>query len=484
MKGSLSLAKEEAVSCLAGAKAQAVKALPHMPAARMAVELLEAAATLDRDAALALEAQTFGKVAKTQAASSLVAIFVNEQAVKKAARRFAKGAPSVAKAAVCGAGTMGGGIAYQSALSGVPIVMKDISQAALDLGMAEVQKLIAKTAAAGRLTQKKADEINGAISARLTYEGFEQADVIIEAVVEEPGIKRNVLREIEEHAKPGAILATNTSSLRIATLAESLRCQENFVGMHFFNPVPKMALVEVVRGPKTSTEAIAAVTGYAAAMGKTPIVVQDCPGFAVNRVLTPYLIAFLHLVEEGIDFREIDSAMEDFGWPMGPAYLIDVIGTDIAGHVVDFVSAGYAPRMDVPFETAIARLMRAGRLGQKNGRGFYKYTPDTSGRARKEIDEQTDRLLAGRKLASQSHISAQEITSRMMLPMIFEAARCVEEGVAATAGEADTCLILGLGMPRYLGGALKYADYLGLANVVSHAGKWAGISPIYRPSER
>jgi 3-hydroxyacyl-CoA dehydrogenase / enoyl-CoA hydratase / 3-hydroxybutyryl-CoA epimerase / enoyl-CoA isomerase len=484
MKQNLGLVKEDAASLLADARAQAAKVLPHLPAAHFAVKLLEKASGLERDAALALEAETFAKVAKTQAADSLVTIFVNEQAVKKTIRRYAKDAPPVRKAAVAGAGIMGGGIAYQSASRGVPIVMKDIAATALDLGMSEARKLLAKAVETGRLTQDKADAVIGSITPSLTYEGFDAADVVVEAVVENLAVKQAVLREIEALVSPNAILASNTSSLRIGTLAEALRRPENFLGMHFFNPVPKMPLVEVVRGAKTSARAIAAVTGYAAAMGKTPIVVEDCPGFAVNRSLTPCLIAFLRLVHDGAGFQEIDKAMEAFGWPMGPAYLIDVIGMDIAHHVIEIVSAGFAPRMDVPFETALEILLRDGRLGQKNGHGFYKYESGSKGRPRKDIDPDTERLLAAGQPNGKTSIGEEEITARMMLPLILEAARCVEDGIAASPGEVDMCLILGLGLPRHLGGALKYADYLGLKNVLARADSWADLGPIYRPSDR
>jgi 3-hydroxyacyl-CoA dehydrogenase / enoyl-CoA hydratase / 3-hydroxybutyryl-CoA epimerase / enoyl-CoA isomerase len=484
MNESLGLAKEESTTLLANAKAQAAKSLPHLPAAHFAVELLEKAAGLGRDAALALEAATFAKVAKTQAASSLVAIFVNEQGLKKTIRRTAKDVAPVRKAVVAGAGIMGGGIAYQSASRGVPVIMKDISSAALDLGMSEARKLLANSVEAGRLARDKANAIISSITPGLTYEGFEKADVVIEAVVEDLAVKQAVLREIEEVASPTAILASNTSSLRIGALAAGLRRPENFLGMHFFNPVHKMPLVEVVRGPKTSAQAIATVTTYAAAMGKMPIIVEDCPGFVVNRVLTPYFIAFLQLVRDGVDFKEIDKAMEAFGWPMGPAYLIDVIGLDISHHVVETVSAGFAPRMDVPFETAIEILLREGRLGQKNGRGFYKYESDSKGRPRKEIDPETERVLAAGQPNGKARIGEEEIALRMMLPLVLEAARCVEDGIAASAGDVDMCLILGLGLPRYLGGALKYADYLGLKNVVDRANNWAGLGPIYRPSEQ
>ena len=219
-------------------------------------------------------------------------------------------------------------------------------------------------------------------------------------------------------------------------------------------------------------------------MGKTPIVVEDCPGFVVNRVLTPYLIAFLRLVHDGADFVEIDKAMESFGWPMGPAYLIDVIGMDISQHVVEIVSAGFVPRMDVTFETAIELLLRAGCLGQKNGHGFYKYQTDAKGRPRKEIDPETDAFLRPGNPMARPALAEEDIVARMMLPLILEAARCVEDGIAASPGDVDMCLILGLGLPRYLGGALKYADYLGLKTVVESADKWESLGPIYRPSER
>ena len=403
--------------------------------------------------------------------------------MKKSIRNYAKDARPVQKAAVAGAGIMGGGIAYQSASRGVPIIMKDIAATALDHGMTEARKLVAKSVETGRLTQDKADAILGSITPSLTYEGFDKVDVVIEAIVEDVAVKHKVLREIEELTIPSTILASNTSSLQIGALAEALQRPENFLGMHFFNPVPKMPLVEVVRGPKTSPEAIASVTGYAAAMGKTPIVVEDCPGFVVNRILTPYLIAFLRLVHDGANFVEIDKAMESFGWPMGPAYLIDVIGMDISQHVVEIVSAGFAPRMDVTFETAIELLLRAGRLGQKNGHGFYKYQTDAKGRPRKEIDPETERLLAAGQPNGKTSFSEEDIVARMMLPLILEAARCVEDGIAASPGDVDMCLILGLGLPRYLGGALKYADYLGLKTVVESAGNRESLGPIYRPSE-
>jgi 3-hydroxyacyl-CoA dehydrogenase/enoyl-CoA hydratase/3-hydroxybutyryl-CoA epimerase/enoyl-CoA isomerase len=482
-RNALALEPDAVESLLAAAKAEAAKALPHYPAAHDAVALLQAAAGLDRDAALALEVERFARTAKSQAAASLVTIFINDQAVKKSAKTYAKAVRPVHKAAVIGAGVMGGGIAYQSALRGIPVLMKDISQASLDLGMAEARKLLGRQVDQGRLAQRKADAILASITPTLDYAGIETADVVVEAVLEEIAVKRRVFSEIENRVGEATILASNTSSLRIGDLAEGRARPERFVGMHFFNPVARMALVEVVRGPTTSEEALATVVGYATAMGKTPIVVADCPGFIVNRVLTPYLVAFLRLVHDGVHFTEIDAAMEDFGWPMGPAYLCDVIGMDISRHVVEIVSAGFPDRMNVGFPSAFEALLKADRLGQKNGHGFYHYERDTKGRPRKSVDPATDALLAEAQPHGRREATAADIVERMMLPLVLEAARCVEDAIAGTPGEVDMCLVLGLGLPRYLGGALKYADHLGPTHVVERCGYWAMLGPIYRPSE-
>ncbi len=481
---SVGLGEQNAGDLLKSARASAARALPHYPAAHDAVDLLEAGAALDRDAALALEAQRFAKIAASQAAGSLVAIFVNEQALKKIGKQYAKTAAPVRQAAVIGAGVMGAGIAYQSALRGVPAILKDVSEQAVEGGVAEAKKLLAKSVEQGRLTQEKADAVLAAIAPQLTFEGFDKVDVVIEAIVENLAVKTKVFREIEGLTRADAILASNTSSLRIADLADGLTRPEKFIGMHFFNPVPRMALVEVVRGPKTSESTVATIVGYASAMGKTPVVVGDCPGFVVNRVLTPYLIAFLQLVRDGVDFHAIDRVMESFGWPMGPAYLIDVIGLDISHHVVEIVSAGFADRMEAPSPSAIDLLKSDGRLGQKNGRGFYLYARDPKGRPRKDPDPTVPALLAAGQPNGTTSITDAEITERMMLPLIFEAARCYEDGVTGSPGEADMCLILGLGLPRYLGGALKYADYLGLKTVVERAAKWESLGAIYKPSEK
>jgi 3-hydroxyacyl-CoA dehydrogenase/enoyl-CoA hydratase/3-hydroxybutyryl-CoA epimerase/enoyl-CoA isomerase len=255
--------------------------------------------------------------------------------------------------------------------------------------------------------------------------------------------------------------------------------------MHFFNPVPMMALVEVIRGGRSSDAAVSTAVAYAVAMGKTPIVVKDCPGFLVNRILTPYIMAFTQLVADGADFSKVDQVLERFGWPMGPAYLQDVIGMDTSTHVVKIISAGYPERMVCDWGDAVALMAEHGRFGQKNGLGFYRYESDTYGKPRKVVAEDSHSFLASLQPSGRKDFTEEEIVQRCMLPLILEAVHCLEDDVVANAAELDTALLLGIGFPAYLGGALKYADWLGIAEVVTLCDRYAPVlGPLYQATER
>ncbi|WP_321938141.1 fatty acid oxidation complex subunit alpha FadB [Paraburkholderia sp. J8-2] len=455
-------------------------ASPHQPAALRAAQTMQQGATLSRDAALDQEARAFAEVAKTQAAGALVQTFMSQQALKKQFRAWSAKVSPVTRAAVLGAGIMGGGIAYASALRGTPLRLKDIAQGQLDLGMSEAGRQLARQVKAGRLAQARADEVLASITPQLDYAGFDQSDLVIEAVVENLSVKRKVLVELEQQVRADTVIASNTSSLRIDDIAVPLARPENFVGMHFFNPVPVMPLVEVIRGERTSETAVASAVGYAVAMGKTPIVVKDCPGFLVNRILTPYINAFVEMVAEGVDFERIDRAMEAFGWPMGPAYLQDVVGMDVGSHVVDVISAGYPERMR-PDERSALRLMVAnGRFGQKSGAGFYGYEKDETGKLRKRVSPEAHALLAQQRAVATRVMADAEIVERMMLPMIGEAIHALAQGVVGTPAELDTALLLGLGFPAHVGGALKYADWLGLDALLARFAHYAPLGEAYR----
>jgi len=477
--GPSALPPSDAQPLFAAAKAKLAKqAAKHQPAALMAVELMEKSIRLQRDEAVRLESAAFAKAAKTQAASSLVQIFLNDQLLKKKAKEHASNARAIRQAAVLGAGIMGGGIAYTSAVRGTPVLMKDIQRKQIELGLAEASKLLAKQVAGGRIKQERADAVLASITPQLDYSGFDQVDIVVEAVVENLKVKHQVLAETEKLVRDDAILASNTSSLRIDDLARPLARPQNFVGMHFFNPVPLMPLVEVIRGAKTDAVAVSTVVGLATAMGKTPIVVKDGPGFLVNRILTPYMLAFLQLIRDGADFVEVDQVMESFGWPMGPAYLNDVIGMDTGTHVFSIISAGFPERLRREDRDALHMMVEKQRYGQKSGVGFYKYETDASGKPRKSVAPDSHALLKSVQNSVQQ-FSAAQIIERMMIPMIAEAAWCMEESVVATANELDMALLLGLGLPQYLGGALKYADWLGLANVVKLSERYSALGKHY-----
>ncbi|MBB3324856.1 MULTISPECIES: fatty acid oxidation complex subunit alpha FadB [unclassified Atlantibacter] len=476
----LHLSKIEATMSFTIAKGMVMQtAGKHYPAPITAVKTIEAAATLGRDEALKLENQSFVPLAHTPQARALVGIFLNDQYVKGLAKQQAKSVETPKQAAVLGAGIMGGGIAYQSAWKGVPVIMKDINDKSLTLGMTEAGKLLNKQLERGKIDGLKLAGVISTIHPTLDYAGFERVDVVVEAVVENPKVKKAVLAETEDKIRPDTVLASNTSTIPITELASALKRPENFCGMHFFNPVHRMPLVEVIRGEKTSDETIAKVVAWASKMGKTPIVVNDCPGFFVNRVLFPYFAGFSQLLRDGADFRQIDKVMEkQFGWPMGPAYLLDVVGIDTAHHAQAVMAAGFPQRMAKEYRDAIDALFDAGRYGQKNGLGFWRYKEDSKGKPRKEQDEAVESLLA-EVSQPKREFSDEEIIARMMIPMVNEVVRCLEEGIIASPAEADMALVYGLGFPPFHGGAFRWLDTLGSAKYLDMAQQYQHLGPLY-----
>lgn len=456
---------------------------PNYPAPVEAIKSIQKAANFGRDKALEIEAAGFVKMAKTSAAESLIGLFLNDQELKRKAKVYDQKAHEVKQAAVLGAGIMGGGIAYQSAYKGTPILMKDINEKGIEQGLNEASKLLGKQVEKGRLTPAKMADALNAIRPTLSYGDFGQVDIVVEAVVENPKVKQAVLAEVESQVRENAILASNTSTISISLLAKALKRPENFVGMHFFNPVHMMPLVEVIRGEKSSEEAVATTVAYAKKMGKNPIVVNDCPGFLVNRVLFPYFGGFANLVSAGVDFVRIDKVMEKFGWPMGPAYLMDVVGIDTGHHGRDVMAEGFPDRMKDERRTAIDALYDANRLGQKNGKGFYAYETDKRGKPKKVADASVLEVLKP-VIYEQREVSDEDIINWMMVPLCLETVRCLEDGIVETAAEADMGLVYGIGFPPFRGGALRYIDSIGVAEFVAIADRYAELGPLYQPTEK
>ena len=454
------------------------KAGPHYPSPLTAIKTMQKHAGMTRDKALAIEAKGFAKMAQTPVAANLVGIFLADQYLKRTVKALAPKATKVGQAAVIGAGIMGGGIAYQSAYKGIPIVMKDIAEPAIQLGLDEATGILEKRVSRGRMKPAQMAKVLNNIRPTLSYADIASVDLVVEAVVENPKIKGIVLAELEAQVKHDAVITSNTSTISIDLLAKSLKDASRFCGMHFFNPVHKMPLVEVIRGSKTNDETIATTVAYADAMGKKPIVVNDCPGFFVNRVLFPYFGGFGILLEQGINFSRVDKIMERFGWPMGPAYLLDVVGIDTAHHAQAVMAEGFPERMAGQGEAAVDLMFKEQRFGQKNKLGFYAYEKDKKGRLQKQIDNALVEKLAG-LCENPIELSDEKIIDHLMIPLCLEVARCLEEKIVASPAEADLALVYGIGFPPFLGGALKYIDTIGLQNFCDKADALAAVSPLY-----
>ena len=450
------------------------------PAPVAAVSVMQDAAGMSRSDALQVEHEAFARLAVGEVAANLVQMFLNDQLLAGLAKKAAKLAKEVKSAAVLGAGIMGGGIAYQSAAKGTPILMKDVRQDGLDLGMSEARKLLNKKVSRGSLSAEGMIEALSNITPTLDYSGVDSVDFVVEAVVENPDVKKSVLRELEQLVRDDTIISTNTSTISVDDLSSVLERPENFCGMHFFNPVPVMPLVEVIRGEASSEQTIATTVAYAKQLGKTPIVVNNCPGFLVNRVLFPYFGAFAQLIHDGADFRQIDKAMERFGWPMGPAYLLDVVGIDTGVRAQGVMAAGFE-RMQQSFPSIIKKLFEAGDLGQKTGQGFYRYEADKKGKPRKLPNPDIDQHIA--EVQSEARpFTEEQIVNRMMVAMCLETARCLEDKIVETAVEADMGLALGIGFPPFRGGALRYIDSIGVGEFVDLADSFKDSGELYQPT--
>jgi len=463
--------------------AKVLKVLGKQDAPKASVELLVKASQENYSNALEMEADCFCDLAAGYQARALVGNFLNDQYLSKVAKTYAKQSNlAIDKAAVIGAGIMGGGIAYQNAMRDIPVVMKDINQDALDLGISEAEKLLNKKVASGRLTEEEREEILNKIEPTLGMEALADTDIIVEAVVENINVKQKVLPELEAAVKEQSILVSNTSTIKINLLAESVKRPENFAGLHFFNPVHAMPLVEVIRGDKTSDATISALVDYTLRLGKKPVVVNDCPGFLVNRVLFPYFRGFEQLILDGADFQQVDRVMEAWGWPMGPAYLGDVVGIDTLDHCLEIVAQDFPDRMLQLKNSPINQLYSSNCYGQKNGRGFYNYTKNEKGRPVKTASEDTINMLA-QSAQKQVEFSDDDIVMRCMLPMAIEMARCLEEGIVASPAEADMALLYGLGFPNFRGGVVRWMNEMGLPALCKASQKFASLGKIYQVTD-
>ncbi len=425
----------------------------HYPAPLKILEVLKRSLGKPVPDALRIEARAFGELTATSVHRNLLHVFHLREDARKTARVVPEGrAHEVEHLGVVGAGVMGGGIAQLAAYNDVEVRLKDIRDEAVASGLQHARGLFDKAVERHKLSRREADHKMGLVSGGLEYHGFQTADLVVEAVVERMDVKRSVLREMEGVVRAGCILATNTSSLSVDDMAEALARPADFCGMHFFNPVHRMPLVEVVRGHATSDDTVATVHAFAVTLGKVPVVCNDGPGFLVNRILGPYLNEAGWLLAEGATVEEVDRAATDFGMPMGPIRLIDEVGIDIARHAGDTLHEAFGARMaPAPPLTA---LEATDRLGRKNGRGFYRYE---DGKA-EGVDESVYTDLGPSVPAERGGIDTGDIRARLVLAMINEAARVLDDGIVASAADVDLGMIMGTGFPPFRGGLLRFAD--------------------------
>lgn len=420
-----------------------------------------------RDQALASEAKAFGKLAATEVSKNLIRLFFLTESIKKG-NGLAPGQAATIQntrvAGVLGAGVMGGGIAQLFADKSIHARMKDLNAKALQLGIQAASKIFMGQLKKRRISKREYVQKLNTIAPTLDFSGFSAADTVVEAIVENMEIKKKVLAELETQVSDQCIIASNTSSLSISEMQKALKRPERFLGMHFFNPVHKMPLIEVIRGEMTSDTAVASLFDLSKKLGKTPIVVKDAPGFLVNRLLAPYLNESTYVLADGAPIGEIDRVLLDFGMPMGPMELIDEVGVDVAEKVAHILGDAFGARMlACPLN---AKLVASGRLGKKNGKGLYVYDPKT----RKKGDDSEVYSILGLTPRAGA-VSPSDMVERCILPMINEAARCLEEGIVATASEVDLGMIMGTGFPPWRGGLLRYADTLGAEEVVKRLEK-------------
>lgn len=429
----------------------------HYPAPFAAIDVM--AHTIGRpvEDGLAIEASRVADLLIGPTCKNLVRIFELSETAKKAAvaDRSIEPAP-VRELLLIGAGIMGGGIAELASRSNVRVRMRDLKPEALTHALQTARNLIAERGRRRGASARDRDAQLARIFPTLELNGAGRADVALEAVVEDLEIKRRVFGELEVRVGPEALLATNTSSLSVDALAAGLRHPERLCGLHFFNPVHRMPLIEVVRGSRTSDRALATAVAFARKLGKTPVVVNDAPGFVVNRVLMPYLREAMYLLEEGFELTDIDSAMRKFGMPMGPFEVLDEVGLDVALKVAGVLSKAFPDRMTPA--AALDTLVAAGRLGRKSGLGFYRH------QGKRRLKDPQLRHMLGLEPARRSP-QPDLLSERMALAMVNESARCLEDGVARTAGEIDLAMVFGAGFPPFRGGPLRYADTFGLPAV-------------------
>lgn len=451
------------------------------PAPLAALEVMLGGAGLDLYAACQLEADEFAKLFGSPVNRALLNVFFLTDRNKKAGGSSGGAPQRITSAGVVGAGIMGQGIAAANVRRNIPVALMDADRAALARGMQAILNEVAYNKQIKGPDVKRAVELAPLVNGTTADSELSQCDIVVEAIIEKPDAKQKLYSRIEPLLRKDALLCSNTSTIPITRLAEGLRHPERFCGLHFFNPVRQMPLVEVIRGKKTNDATIAAAAAYARTLGKSPIVMNDGPGFLVNRLLLPYMNEAALLLGEGASIKDIEKAAKSFGMPMGPITLYDVVGIDVAVHAGRTMAAAFPDR--VVAAPIIEKLFELGRIGQKVGKGFFDYGPAKAGKPPKGTDSaEVAALIESCRKGPPRKFSQEELTDRLFLPMLVEATRILEDKIVTDVRDVDLGLILGIGFPPFKGGLFFWVDQIGIAKIVDKLKQYASLGKRYEPT--
>ena len=429
----------------------------HYPAVTKALEVITRGVSRSIPESLACERDGILDLMQTETCRNLIRIFFLQERAKKLVVGNASEAKPIARTSVIGSGVMGAGIAQWLSAKKLPVILRDINTEQVAKGMATIAKLYNDGVKRYVFTPTEARKGLDRIFPAPTDVPLRNVDLVIEAAVEKLELKQKIFESLDKLVGDDTILATNTSALPISELAAATRRPERVLGLHFFNPVHRMQLVEIVAARQTSPEVLQRAVRFVQQIGKLPVIVKDSPGFLVNRILMPYLVEAGNLFEAGASVADLDAAMLDFGMPMGPMALLDEVGIDVALHVARTLAASYSDRMTVP--ESLRKIAEAGSLGRKSGRGFYAHAKGRKPRINPDI-------AAFARCKAASVISRHDLQQRMVLLMINEAARCLEEQVVTDPADVDFAMIMGTGFAPFRGGPLRCADTIGLPALV------------------
>lgn len=456
-----------------------VKTRGHYPAPLAAIEVCTAAAHQSFEEGFAREKRAFLELVRTPECRNLMNVFFLQERAKKLSvndRGGTSGPRPIRKVAVIGAGTMGAGIAQWISARGIPVRLKDVNPAALARGLHAIEKIYAEAVKRRVFTRAEATAGLDRITPIHTDIPLADIDLVVEAALEKLEVKQHVFSELEQRMGADTVFATNTSALSIDAIASVLERPERVVGLHFFNPVHRMQLVEIVRGPRTSLATLETALQFTKSLGKLPVIVKDSPGFLVNRILLPYMVEAVWLFTQGMSAAAIDRVMIKFGMPMGPLRLADEVGLDVAQHVAKDLERRL-PK-GIPINDTLEKMVAKGWLGKKSGRGFYVY----SARGEEPAPESDMRFLQAEKPRTSDAASQQD---RLVLIMINEAARVLDEGVVEAPEDVDFGMIMGTGWAPFRGGPLRYADRFGVMEIVRRLDVLSReVAPHFAPCHR